>query len=167
MKLLINALLAAVLLSSCADVKYSYSNRVELEEGKASQTVVVYDLEVTEQKISGFAKGELRKIEDIKMQAIENAIVKGGCDELVTPVYEVVENDQLIMVTVTGYPAKYANFKTLDYQLLIKIQEERKGQNTEQAVNSNTEVKINDKRLFNRGLFGFCTGLFFSLLYFV
>lgn len=79
---------------------------------------VIADLEVKEQKVTGTANGLSIKgntVESTKEEAVFLALKSANdADILVQPKYEItVSSDGAIMVVVTGYPAKYKNFRPL------------------------------------------------------
>lgn len=79
---------------------------------------VIADLEVKEQKVTGTANGLSIKgntVESTKEEAVFLALKSANdADILVQPKYEItVSSDGAIVVVVTGYPAKYKNFRPL------------------------------------------------------
>jgi len=76
---------------------------------------MVAELEVTGQKVMGQAKGKTQSENQLKKEAIAEALRQVNGDVLVGAnfFYEVVDKSDLT-VTVIGYPAHYKNFKPKD-----------------------------------------------------
>jgi hypothetical protein len=81
-------------------------------------TPVVADLKISDKKVSAQTTGiaatpkKIRSVTaNLKIDAVADEIKKNDCDVLVEPVYTVVSEGSSISVTVTGYPAKYSNFR--------------------------------------------------------
>ena len=79
------------------------------------QKPVIADLEVKETKVSGTATGKgATSTEELKREAVNDALVKSGADVLIEPRYEVTIKFNKATVNVTGYPATYKNFRPME-----------------------------------------------------
>lgn len=94
----------------------------DVEGPTVIQKPVVADLEVKEERISGTAtaKGST-PLGEMKQMAISDALTKAKADVLVEPRYEVTKSFSKITVNVTGYPATYKNFRSMEAQDTIFI----------------------------------------------
>ncbi|MCW5900024.1 MAG: hypothetical protein KIT10_12215 [Flavobacteriales bacterium] len=72
---------------------------------------VIVDLDVQGTKISASATGLASNIAGLRNDAISNAVKMAGADVLVEPVFETKPQGGRIVVTVTGFPATYKNFR--------------------------------------------------------
>ena len=95
----------AVALSACSNRVYKSSTaRVAEIPSKLESMVNVSDLEVSEVKVSGVCTGKDGKYLSKKVKeqnAVAEALKKSGADILVEP------------VEVSGYPARYRNFRSV------------------------------------------------------
>jgi hypothetical protein len=127
------AVAAALSLGGCAKTTKTNTVRYSDLSPKAEITATVADLEVSEKKVVGVAKGKLDPPFVTKrtliMEANANAIAQNeGADVLVgvTYFYEEIGKwynpwDTKLTVTVTGYPAHYKNFRPKEEPKLRKI----------------------------------------------
>lgn len=107
---------AAAVFSGCSKAVKSNTLRGYSIDPKIESSVTLADLEVSEVKVAGVAKGRLMPpvvtkatlIDDALEQAIKQ---KEGSDVLVgaTYFYETVGRE--MTVTITGYPARFKNFR--------------------------------------------------------
>lgn len=75
---------------------------------------VLVDLDVKEKKATGIANAKKRiPLEIIKQNAIANALKNENADALVEPIFETEVYRRNITVTVTGWPAIYKNFRSI------------------------------------------------------
>ena len=75
---------------------------------------VVADMDVEEKKINGQSEGRTGKsIEVLKLDAIADALKQSNADVLVEPIFETEIDGTKIRVKVTGYPARYSNFRKM------------------------------------------------------
>lgn len=121
MKRLFCALFAIVLLASCSTVRQTATQR----DVKAPiVSAVIGDLDVSDQKIT-YTYVPTNKVrrggaDNCINSAIAAALQPGGYDVLVETQEAVVERQgwfgkrKITKVTVTGYPAKYKNFRSAD-----------------------------------------------------
>ncbi len=110
---------AAVALSACSNRVYKSSTaRVAEIPSKLESMVNVSDLEVSEVKVSGVCTGKDGKYLSKKVKeqnAVAEALKKSGADILVEPqfTYTYDKKDRLTAVEVSGYPARYRNFRSV------------------------------------------------------
>lgn len=76
---------------------------------------LMVDLEVVGVKSTGTSSGKnkLFPLETIKQNAIADALKKTDSDVLIEPIFTVETFSTNVTVSVTGFPAKYVNFRTL------------------------------------------------------
>lgn len=109
----------AVALSACSNRVYkSYTARVAEIPSKLESMVNVSDLEVSEVKVSGVCIGKDGKYLSKKVKeqnAVAEALKKSGADILVEPqfTYTYDKKGRLTAVEVSGYPARYRNFRSV------------------------------------------------------
>lgn len=86
------------------------------------QKPVVADLEVGEARVKGTAtaKGST-PISEVKELAVLDAVTKANVDVLVEPRYDITKSFRKVTVDVSGYPAKYKNFRPMEAQDTIFI----------------------------------------------
>ncbi|HIV32704.1 MULTISPECIES: hypothetical protein [unclassified Alistipes] len=119
MKRTILLLAAAVALSACSNSVYkSHTARVARIPAAMESMVNVSDLEVSETKVTGICTGKDGKYLSKKVKeqnAIAEALKKTGADILVEPqfTYTYDKKGRLTTVEVSGYPARYRNFRSL------------------------------------------------------
>lgn len=115
-KLLLIFLLTALLAYSCTTVREGYTARETDIITSVIQIPVVVDLIVDSVKVVGVSESSLKNfsdISDMKNMALADAIIKAGCDVIISPVYETKISKTAVTVNVTGYPAKYRNFRSI------------------------------------------------------
>lgn len=100
------------MLESCLQVVYRPRGR------KLESMVNVSDLEVSEVKVSGVCTGKDGKYLSKKVKeqnAVAEALKKSGADILVEPqfTYTYDKKGRLTAVEVSGYPARYRNFRSV------------------------------------------------------
>jgi hypothetical protein len=133
MKIKIIAVSAAIIggtimFSSCGTFKKPISTTGETKWRDVYGVGVVHiptvaDLDVQSEKVQGTFSGkavknkESKKLdfneEACKNLAVINALEKSGADILIEPRFTVDKVGAAIMVTVTGYPATYKNFRSM------------------------------------------------------
>ena len=107
--------LGALLLSSCAVVKSKTAKTMDVYGAGVIQNPVVVDLQVSETKISGsYNASSTMGVESIKQYAVADALSKAGADVLVEPVFETTTSTGRTTAKVTGYPASYSNFRSIE-----------------------------------------------------
>lgn len=125
-KLFLFALLAA-LLSSCAAKKATNYTAVEYRTIEPTQAVytapLIADLKVSETRISYAERinvkvnsktdAEIQAIaEKEKQVVINNAVKSNNADVLVAPIVEIqTDANMYLVISVTGYPASYKNYR--------------------------------------------------------
>ncbi len=112
------AMVLVLSLASCTTVTKTATS---VDVNNTITTNSTADLEISEKKISytHYSKAKERKAgkKNVLRSAVKAALAANGqADVLVAPEYEAVEKrglfgKRLKVVTVTGYPAKYKNFR--------------------------------------------------------
>ncbi len=118
-------LVLGLLITSCGVNKsMSTAKTMDIYGSGVIHIPVVADLEVSPTKVSATMNfsGDLMLITKANEQeVIAKAIKKVGADILIEPSFEKKQDGSEIIVTVTGFPAKYKNFrnaKSSDIELL-------------------------------------------------
>jgi len=104
-----------LVLNACSSVKIQTAKTTDIYGGGVIQIPVVVDLDVDEKKVKGTAtsfSGEA--LADVKQRAIVNAMKNANADVLVEPTFETEIKSGTINVTVTGFPAVYKNFRSIE-----------------------------------------------------
>ena len=144
--LCIAAVMTATLLSGCASMKPAGTARVaEVPYMFVYPNAVGADLEVSDTRVSGKADFNIKSsspkqqdIDALKNAATIDALRKIGggdiskmADILVEPIYifEYDKYNYLSSVLVTGYPAKFKNFRQLDRDLGRQTADDTEKQN--------------------------------------
>ena len=112
-KLRLIVIAISVLLTSCSVLKTSSIKTFDIHDTGVVQTPVLVDLDVNEAKVTGTAEGDKDDLKQIKEDAILDALESSGADVLVEPRFKTVTHRGKTVVTVTGYPAVYKNFRPL------------------------------------------------------
>ena len=117
-KVLFAAAAMLLMFSSCSTVKKTASS-IDVANSLTSQSLT--DLEVSNTRISYSFRPDAKErrggVANVKACAVSAALkANGGADVLVAPEFEVVIKRGLMgskvkEVNVTGYPAKYKNFR--------------------------------------------------------
>ena len=128
-------------LSSCESVTYSESalRTMELKTPDAHVLPVVSELEISQERITvivtfdeelsqiDISQGSNSiRIKQLKAEALTKAAEQIKCDVLIAPSYQIEtkgSKDDIIEVTVTGFPAMYKGFRTAnsnDMDLILK-----------------------------------------------
>ena len=97
--------------SSCS--VFEKTTRTKEIPGVVLQTPVLADLDVNNTKVTGIAEFKNSKPDYVRNMAVANALEKSDADVLVSPTYSTTTTAGNISVTVTGYPAKYKNFRPM------------------------------------------------------
>ena len=106
--------IALLLLASCTTQHSITTTSTDIYGTGVVQKLVVAEMEVKEEKISATINARGNKItDDLKNQALAEAIKKSNADLLVEPQFETDIKGRKITVTVTGFPASYKNFHTI------------------------------------------------------
>lgn len=105
--------------------KFSSSPYVDIVEPNIRVTPMIADLEVSEKKISGtatmgYSSGIGAPIEECKRSAIGNALIASEADVLIEPFYIIETTEYSVTVQVSGFPAKYKNFRK-DTEKMMEI----------------------------------------------
>ncbi|MEZ4916865.1 MAG: hypothetical protein R2836_07745 [Chitinophagales bacterium] len=106
-----------ILLNSCKTTTgvykayYKDANAQNVSNSTIIQSPVLVDLEVDENKVKGTFEKDSVSVTYAKNMALNNALDKAKADVLVEPIYETEIVNQNVKVNVTGFPAKYKNFR--------------------------------------------------------
>jgi predicted small secreted protein len=149
MKKIFLILLSATLFTSCNMLERTTSSRTQdINKGDIVQKPLLVDLNVQETKVTGSAIGKTTSnIEQLKKEAVANALKTANADILVEPKYVIENTNRSITVTVTGYPATYKNFRQIKEEDINLI----KGTQTILNQNSTTsQTSTNDNNASNQ-----------------
>lgn len=116
MKKLFILMAAAVALSACSkQVFKTHTARTTSIPAKTESMVNVSDLEVSEVKTTGSCSDKILSKKQKEENAIANALLKTGADILVEPryTYNYNKKGKLTSVEVSGYPARYKQFRSV------------------------------------------------------
>lgn len=123
---------AMALVCSCSTTKMTVrSARTTDLPAEVSLSPTTADLNISETKSEGVCRqsknGIILSMRDMEREAVADALAKTKADILVNPNYTYVyEDNKLSEVLVSGYPAKYANFRSTteqDAEILYKLRE--------------------------------------------
>ena len=107
--------IGALYLTSCSTVAKSYTARTQnINKGEIIQNPLLVDLEVKDVKVSGTATGKTMYKETVKQEAVASALKGLNADVLIEPSYEITTINDRITVVVSGRPAFYKNFRTIE-----------------------------------------------------
>jgi len=109
------ALLAAFGMVACLPtaIKSNMAKSINIYGTRAVPHPILADLIVDSVKASGTASaGALTNIEIVKRDAVENLLRSLNADILIEPRFESIVFRGNRTINVTGYPAKYKNFRT-------------------------------------------------------
>jgi len=133
---------------SCATVDQTSSSTTRVMDVKGAgvlQHPVIGEMEVDIEKVTGTVErsGRVTNIESLKVLAMNDAIKTAGADILVEPTFEIISENSITTVTVTGYPASYTNFRsiTMDDVPLLEVGQLQKAsvyEVQEQSVQQNS-----------------------------
>ena len=104
-----------IFVSSCKFNKFTSSTKlidVKLKPIISNQLIV--ELNVASLKSQGSANGitKLISLDILKQNAMADALKKTGADILIEPVFVIETYNANVIVTVSGFPAKYIHFKS-------------------------------------------------------
>lgn len=121
--ILLIIIVATTFLTSCAVYKSKTSKTIDIYGAGVINKPVLVDLDVKEKKATGIANAKKRlPLEIIKQNAIANALKNENADVLVEPIFETEIYRRNITVTVTGWPATYKNFRSIQAEDVPLIQ---------------------------------------------
>jgi hypothetical protein len=168
MKLLIALLMTSGLLFSCVQVKnlevLDEPTPAKETEHKVYQNKLVYDLEVSESRVTGTAVGKKRELEKLKNDAIKSALSDKD-DIIIEPKYKITSYRRLTTVTVTGFTGKFTNFRSVPLEELT-IFDNADLTNVLQSNESNeTSIEIKSRRRVLRTTIGSTLAGLFSGLF--
>ena len=117
-KALIYFVAIAMYLGSCITPmnKYTSSPHIDIEEPEIQGYPLMADLDISKEKVKGtatmgFSSGIGAPIEECKRSAIGNALISSDADVLIEPFYIIETTESSVTVMVSGFPAKYKNFR--------------------------------------------------------
>lgn len=106
------AMAAMLLLGSCTELLPTQTAKsLNIYGPGVIHHPVIVDLDVSGTKVSASATGLASNVAALRNEAISNAIKMAGADVLVEPVFETKPQGGRVVVTVTGFPATYKNFR--------------------------------------------------------
>jgi hypothetical protein len=96
--------------------KYTSSPHIDIEEPEIQGYPLMADLDISKEKVKGtatmgFSSGIGAPIEECKRSAIGNALIASDADVLIEPFYIIETTESSVSVMVSGFPAKYKNFR--------------------------------------------------------
>ncbi len=96
--------------------KYTSSPHIDIEEPEIQGYPLMADLDISKEKVKGtatmgFSSGIGAPIEECKRSAIGNALISSDADVLIEPFYIIETTESSVTVMVSGFPAKYKNFR--------------------------------------------------------
>lgn len=110
-RLLPLAVSALLLLASCASLNTRTAHITEVQ-GPIVHTPVIVDLEVSKMKANGSATASSgNSIDVVKNMAVAAVLKATAADLLVEPTFEIQKKAGKTIVTVTGFPATYKDFR--------------------------------------------------------
>jgi len=105
-------ILGAILLASCTSTMTTQTVKtMDIYGPGVIHHPVIADLEVRNTKVTESTTGSSSNVEALKRDVVNKAVKSVGADLLVEPVYEVQSTGSRVVVTVSGYPASYKNFR--------------------------------------------------------
>ncbi len=105
-------LMLSLLITSCSVTRTATAKKLDIYGSGVMHIPVVADLEVQQQKVFATVVTEEGVVsESAKQKAIAEAIEKANADILVEPSFKTEINGSMVVITVTGYPATYKNFR--------------------------------------------------------
>lgn len=105
---------AVYLLPSCGTTKTSTTKSLDIYGSGVIQKPVVVDLNVSQTKVTGYAKGSSREsLETIKLKAVGDALKKANADVMVEPKFDTETKGGYTTAYVSGWPATYSNFRPI------------------------------------------------------
>lgn len=108
-------LVAGALFASCSQSTSLYTAQTaEVIDHGIHQLPMTAELDIKDTKVKGVAFGKISTpIDQLKDNAIANALKTVNADVLVEPIFEIVRTSSRIDVIVTGYPGTYKNFRLM------------------------------------------------------
>ena len=102
-------------LTSCSTaLKRNTAKTMDIYGSGVIQKPVIVDLDVEDKKITGTATATSGSSESaVKELAVANALKEAKADVLVEPKFEVDIQNGKMTATVTGFPARYKNFRSI------------------------------------------------------
>lgn len=107
---------------SCNTAKWSTTKTMDVNGAGIIQMPVLADLDIKDIKVSGSARALEMPLENIKNNAVNDALIKANADVLVEPKFVIEKSTQGTIVTVTGYPATYKNFRNIKVEDIPLLQ---------------------------------------------
>ena len=108
-------LLSLIILASCSTTKSGTSKSIDIVGPGVIHKPVIADLDVSQEKISASSTFErLESMEVAKNEVIRKALKNSNADVLVEPTFESTTTNGKTDLTVSGWPAKYKNFRQVN-----------------------------------------------------
>ncbi len=117
---LIILVIAVLCSTSCKSKrKFATSDTMHIVKPNIIAIPQVADLNIETRQIEGVAEVRKKDYYPYAKQAcislaVKNAVLKGNCDVIVQPVYELEETRKIIRVKVTGFAATYKKFRPIE-----------------------------------------------------
>ena len=109
--LVLSVIVSASVLASCSSLKTRTAHTKDIQ-GPVVHTPVLADLDVQESKATATVSASAgNSIDATKNLAIAEVLKATNADLLVEPTFDVQKKNGKNIVTVTGFPAKYKNFR--------------------------------------------------------
>ncbi len=137
-------------LSACKAPSSMYSTRTARTQEMPVETWSSWttaDLEVSDQRVKLTVAvpqndNMMVSVEQYKENAVGELLEKSNADVLVNPLFKLdYRNGRLESITVSGYPAKHRNFRTISYEEQTKyLIDKSKSENVPQVVINGGEI---------------------------
>ena len=137
--------------TSCAVKKNLSMKTMDINNGGVVQKTTVVDLEVNEVKVTSSieAKGNISsgvKLETLKSQLVADILKKTKSDVLVEPIFVLSNTVAKTTLSVTGFPAVYKNFRTIEKEDVELLQVSRSAQEAPLDLKKNKNPNPNKRR---------------------
>jgi len=109
-------IIGVVILSSCATwKKTSNAKKVDITQTRVIHKPIIADLSVGLTKVRGNATGLTKNLQAVKIEAVKAALYSANDgDVLIEPNFTISTRKKRVQVEVTGYPAMYNNFRSIE-----------------------------------------------------
>ncbi|MFM7015812.1 MAG: hypothetical protein ACKOX3_05720 [Bacteroidota bacterium] len=106
--------MSIALMTSCTTQHSITTKTTDIYGAGVIQKPVLVDMDVKEEKVTATITARGKKVnDDLKNNALAEAIKNSKADVLVEPRFETDIKGRKITITVTGFPATYKNFHTI------------------------------------------------------
>ena len=108
-----------ILLASCSTSKTFTAKTYDINSTGVVHKTIVANLDISDKRVSGTASGMGIPSKTLKDKAVALALEPLDADVLIEPIYTTTFSGGDLTVTVTGYPAKYKDFRAITDDDLI------------------------------------------------